>query len=298
MGEEFHFRYIAKSDASLIDYPSNKAQHFKNRASAPIDLVGEWEVGLKEIVYPNNWYNIQKTGQFTLTFTVPVDDYVVIGRTRELAHSYDQRLFVKPIIEGGYYDTVNELLDHINESTINAIKEKIREFENSDPALPKKVKNIKPNEVCKFSLSVITQKVSIETNATVTAVGPGEMYKVFKHLGFDMGQNDETIVPAVGAHQASLVHHFPGLFLYSNLIRPSYVGDSIVPLLRFIPLSGKKLDLIEDRFELDTEYIKLTDNYINEMEFIICDDVGNEVQFQGGKVQLTLDFRLVGYHGN
>ena len=76
---QLQFRYFVKSYESLEDYQNNKPQHFKNRPPAPIELVGEWEVALSEIMYPNNWYNIQTTTNFSLTFAVTPDDFVLVG---------------------------------------------------------------------------------------------------------------------------------------------------------------------------------------------------------------------------
>lgn len=46
------------SDSSLPFFPGNKISHFVTQLPTSIDLNGEWEVGLSEIIYPHSWYNI------------------------------------------------------------------------------------------------------------------------------------------------------------------------------------------------------------------------------------------------
>lgn len=39
-------------------FPENKISHFITRLAIPIELKGEWEVGMVEFIYPHTWYNI------------------------------------------------------------------------------------------------------------------------------------------------------------------------------------------------------------------------------------------------
>ena len=41
-------------------FPDNKTSNFVTKLSRTLQLDGEWEVGLAEIVYPHTWYNIRK----------------------------------------------------------------------------------------------------------------------------------------------------------------------------------------------------------------------------------------------
>ena len=61
---ENNFYLTLPSNASMKICPENKPQNFKVHLSAPIQLVGKWEVALMEIQYPNNWYNIPEDYKF------------------------------------------------------------------------------------------------------------------------------------------------------------------------------------------------------------------------------------------
>lgn len=52
------FYITLPSDSSLKYFPDNKISHYITRLPSPIELHGEWEVGLVEFMYPHTWYNV------------------------------------------------------------------------------------------------------------------------------------------------------------------------------------------------------------------------------------------------
>lgn len=54
------FYLTLPSDNSLNYFPENKISHFITRLPTPIELRGEWEVGLVELMYPHTWYNVNE----------------------------------------------------------------------------------------------------------------------------------------------------------------------------------------------------------------------------------------------
>lgn len=52
------FYVTLPSDSSLQYFPENKISHFTTQLPTSIELKGEWEVGLSEIIYPHSWNNI------------------------------------------------------------------------------------------------------------------------------------------------------------------------------------------------------------------------------------------------
>ena len=53
------FTVTLTSNASLDVYPSNTLASFRTCLSAPIELDGQWEVGLTDITYPRKIFNIR-----------------------------------------------------------------------------------------------------------------------------------------------------------------------------------------------------------------------------------------------
>lgn len=54
------FYVTLPSDSSMNYFPENKISHFITRLPIPIELKGDWEVGLVEIIYPHTWYNVNE----------------------------------------------------------------------------------------------------------------------------------------------------------------------------------------------------------------------------------------------
>ena len=79
------------SDSSMSYFPNNKISHFTTRLSIPIELKGEWEVGMVEFVYPHTWYNINEHNNL---FGFQVDGRNTVGRR----------------IPAGCYETVPDIL--------------------------------------------------------------------------------------------------------------------------------------------------------------------------------------------
>ena len=57
-----HQFYITlPSDSNMEYYPDNTMVKFTTKSSEAVDLNGDYEVGLTEIIYPHTWYNINNT---------------------------------------------------------------------------------------------------------------------------------------------------------------------------------------------------------------------------------------------
>lgn len=85
------FYLVLPSDSSRQLFPHNTLTHFTTKLPRPITLAGEWEVGLVEIQYPHNWYNLHNRHAW-FKF--------------KLSHDEDFRTFS---LKSGFYDGGNML---------------------------------------------------------------------------------------------------------------------------------------------------------------------------------------------
>ena len=53
-----HFYMTLPSNASMKIYPNNTVAKYTTQLPTNIELDGEWEVALTEIIYNNKWGNI------------------------------------------------------------------------------------------------------------------------------------------------------------------------------------------------------------------------------------------------
>ena len=81
------------------------------------------------------------------------------------------------------------------------------------------------------------------------------------------------------------------IFVYSNLVKPTFCGDSFYPLLRTVPVSpedrGKYVSKTFERIH----YLPLSGNFFNQIEVDLRFEDGKRIPFQFGKVVVTLHFR-------
>lgn len=75
-------------------FPENKISHFITRLPAPLELKGEWEVGLVEFIYPHTWYNVNHS---TNLIGFDLNDGKLLARR----------------IPPGFYETVPDILKAI-----------------------------------------------------------------------------------------------------------------------------------------------------------------------------------------
>ena len=80
------------------------------------------------------------------------------------------------------------------------------------------------------------------------------------------------------------------LYIYSNIVKETLVGDTLVPLLRTIPVMGENGDYISKTFETP-HYLPLARDFFQNIEIKITDDIGQNVQFKFGKTIIKLYFR-------
>ena len=94
---ESEFYVTLPSNSSVEYFPDNKTSNFVTKLSRTLQLDGEWEVGLAEIVYPHSWYNIRE-GKNAVEIYAPNNLYLVF-KTAEFS------------IQPAYYEKVQDVID-------------------------------------------------------------------------------------------------------------------------------------------------------------------------------------------
>ena len=95
------FYITLPGNASMDLFPQNTLTHFKTKLSSPIQLDGDYEVALTEIMFPFNW-KFREKGSIVFT-------HVTIGASKEVVkkqYVFYMSLFV--------YDTLRSLIDGVN----------------------------------------------------------------------------------------------------------------------------------------------------------------------------------------
>ncbi|KAI8503792.1 hypothetical protein Bbelb_187630 [Branchiostoma belcheri] len=248
------FYVTLPSDGSMDIFPENTVTNYRTKLAHPIELSGEWEVGLVEIQYPHSWRNVREGENTLLSYVV---DEKVQGSNRE----YD---IVK--IPIGYYENIQHLLKTLNEAASVRYPDV---FTQRDM----------------FAYNGITKRVTIVlppmvTNATTTKtylVGP-----LAEKLGW--GSKDVIYgswVQAPRSPDPNLGFH--SLYVYGDIVQHRLVGGVKVPLLRIIKIEGQDGDIVDHPI-MTPHYIPLARKRFETMEIDIRNDLGAAVPFEQGRL--------------
>ena len=81
------------------------------------------------------------------------------------------------------------------------------------------------------------------------------------------------------------------LFIYTDLIRDHFVGDTSSQLLRVVPLSKGEYETIEHVSFSNPYYYKIRSNHVESISVLLCDETGQQLEFKSGRVYMNLHFK-------
>lgn len=269
-----HFYLTLPSNSSENFFPDNTLTDFTTKLSSTIDLTNEWEVGLAEMMFPRSWCTIPKEG-----LTIVVDYWQCYLKPP----NYDPKKFprcdyVELNIRGGFYHSMEELVLELNNSSRGWFTPK--QFPEGPFSPPV------------FLYQPISKRVHITLPSGMTVTLPRVLETI---LGLAPWQNpvqnqiekDETIRGELPCDLQAGIH---ALYVYCDLLQFTHVGDIKAPLLRVVN-SGVKVGDVVTRYYERPRYIPLQKKNFDSIQIIIRDDLGEKIQFESGKVLLTLHFR-------
>ena len=118
-------------------------------------------------------------------------------------------------------------------------------------------------------------------------------------LGLTSG--DRGITLDSGTHTTTRPLDYAGavdaLYVYSDLVQPSLVGDALVPLLRVVPIQGKRDSELCYVEYIKPTYVPLTKLAFSTIEIYITDSTGRPIPFLFGKTTVVLHIRRVRKRG-
>ena len=170
-------------------------------------------------------------------------------------------------VDYGYYTSVPELI-----KTINA-------------AMKKELKN--NNVVLSYNLR--THKVKVTLAPKHYILFRPQMARI---LGF--GGDDIKILKSKGSPYVAELQTITSIYVYCNIVQPQIVGNTTVPLLRTIPVTGNPSDVITKTFT-NIQYVPVQTKSFEDIEILLRTDTGDPVPFERGKVIATLYFRKQSY---
>jgi len=255
-----HFYLTLPSDSSSKYYPDNTTASFRTKLSERINLDGEYEFGLAQLVYPHSWFNFNNSdGRYRIHYK---KDEAEIDEKEEEEGVEARDGGTDFIFSSGQFPNEETLLNAM--STKLKIRHGIHFRWN--PWLRKVQLVIADKEGSVFMSDDLVSLFGFENN------GPFKSGKHFATHTFDLYSNMRM------------------LYIYSDIASYSLVGDTKAPLLRVCDTDGEYGQMVQKIFT-HPQYVPLARNDFDTIEVNISNELGKPVPFEFGKSVVTLHFR-------
>jgi hypothetical protein len=272
-----HFYLTLPSNSSHQFYPDNTLTEFTTKLASTVELTNEWEVGLAEIMFPRSWHTIPQN-EVRIVFDctscrlkpIPFDDV-----------DPSKKYHIVVELSGSFYSSMEELLREINRATQEAFLPP-SDYEGDERTTPAPTFHFLKSEKRVY--------ITLEVGMIITL--PPALESI---LGFSPQQNplvNNALQPRSyrGDFAYDLEAGIHALYIYCDLLHFSFLGDIKAPLLRVVNSNGAAGEVITRYYERP-RYVPLQKKNFDSIQILIRDDLGQKIQFESGKVLITLHFR-------
>lgn len=203
------FYVTLPSDSSLDYFPDNKISHFTARLNSSLELTGEWEVGIVEVIYPHIWSNILENGN-------EYEYDAATGVTKRVRIPY------------GFYESPSDIIKWMNYQDFNG------QIQITYNKHSRKVKlGLKP-----------TAKIKLHPGLA-EALG----FRPAEFTNDDYPSRNSTFKYFESPNVADPNFDLKLFYIYSDIVEPQIVGHTVAPLLRVITVKGEDGDMVHEVFD-------------------------------------------------
>ena len=246
-----HFHVTLPSDSSNTTYPENTTSRYTTKLSERIQLDGDYEVGLAEFIYPHTWFNFNNS-----------DERYWIGVKIDAQESK------KYILKSGYYIDGAAFATDLNRQAVRALLDATHMH-------------------IRFTFNSSTLKITVDTNNKTWITVSNDF---MKYLGFPRGWPSNPRPHMTASKMLDMNRGMNLMYIYSDVVSHSIVGDVETPLLRVCNISGRDGDLVRTIFT-HPHYVPLARSEFENIEINISSELGCPIPFMHGKALVTLHFR-------
>lgn len=193
----------------------------------------------------------------------------IVGGYMEVRFSNESMPMVIPMYDG-MFKTIPSVIDQINTVLRNAQLE---------------------NKVV-LTYDEIRNRVIFEIKDDRDGFGISFSQNVLNILGLKRKPHEYYTNGVYTENPTDISQGFSALYVYADIVENRMVGDSMVPLLRVVPVENKSRssDIQWVRFN-HIQYVPVAQRNSDVIEINIRRDNGEIISFEGGKVVITLHFQ-------
>ena len=268
------FYIVLPSNVPANDDVTNKTSCYRTYFPSPLELNEQWEVALVQINYPHSWFN--------------VSGIVSVIKLKKNSTNHANPIFSETDVEipSKYYETVEELVKAIDGLFKRLGMKSTIEISPTDKVILK----IYPLEGVKFH-RILAAMLGFQKRKFYNPVI--EQYVLGTDPIFDppaIARNKRNTEIYVSEYKSDLRIAQYNIYVYCDILKLTLVGDTYVPLLHSIAIDDSPGKYISKEF-LNPHYIPLQYGFISNIQIRLCDDIGENIRFEWGKVIVKLHFR-------
>lgn len=279
----FYVTLPSNSSTNIFD---NTISNFTTQLHLPITLNGPYEVALVEFSYDHYWK-------------------VDIG---QLKYYHSDNVVFELDVEHQDGDTIESLMSKINEELNMAViqheTQKLTELNiNVDQSEMRtrvvkklKKKNSINNLSDTFPFLTFNSRLHQLEIKTISDSDQLRFEGPITHLlGLDFMLNSLNTPIKIDRKYENGIYIINNLYVYSDIIKYQYIGDTLSPLLRTINIQSNKVLSTESVIYDSPHYIPVNKSSIDTINIKIKDELGNNIKFERGKSIVKLHFRPIFY---
>ncbi len=266
-----------------VTLPSNTAlegnltSNYRCPLPHAIELEGAWQVGLAGIHYPSSYINIKDAWIKLSLFT-------------------EEQLDLTFMIPDGDYKTIEDLIKAVN-FRFKLTRDQLKMMYTNEKKYDKAT--LIDKEIFILNYKPMRHIVTLETKGEcITKIVWSTNLKQLLGMGddatsFTPPKPNDKIPPIllIGSRVAPLNQILNSLYIYTDIVENQFVGDTLAPLLRIVPLiqSSSEGNIVKEYNNI--HYINLLKKSLSSIQITIKTDTGDDFPFVGGKVVVKLHFR-------
>lgn len=257
------FYIFLPSNVSPLYFPDNRISSFKVKLPKRFQfLPDEYEVALTELTYNHSMKTFLRDSDRLIRFRTLVSEREIFTGVLE-PHWRDT--YVLPNLN---YSSIVTLCTELNKALQVESGKQITTF-NYDSEVNRVSVNAEHSEI---------QLSSLLSNC----LGFPDIIKF-------TGKNTATNPPDCFG---SMYH----MFVYCDFVQPQIVGDSLVPLLRIVDITGREGQTVTQTFR--PYYLPISKLEFDTIEILLCNEYGEEIHFTKGISVVTVHFRKRSFKHN
>lgn len=279
------------STSSLKLYPENTPSNYITHLVKPLHLVGEWEVALTEFHFPQTLFNVTQGSNKIKASGSDIRGILYSKVQKEPAKSTEitvKTAYVTP----GYYRNDQDFLLAVNKQlTLNLDVGSIRLNNSTKDAY------FQPRTVT----STVTDTTSTTTASELKPASETDKKEKYhlsfspvlaRQLGFEPHINlfNESHAKMPISLSWGLPRH---IFIYSDIVSPQIVGDTVAPLLRMVNTGQEKFKYGDEASIIlhSPQYLPVAKRQFDTIEIDLRENSGRPVPFMFGTSAVVLHFR-------